>query len=159
MAMIKDNQLIHTRTVSKATEKIIAKPTPGPGVQVSLGHAPHILVKQTYWRGADIKPDRDIKIQLDMQSVQEIEYVKSCCKALKDTSHPCTMRCYSKRRIVSPSGQETFRLEEQTKVFSSNTSDYQTFSSRLTTPTFLWNWPYRGGNQDFIRPLWTVDSS
>ena len=48
MAMIKDNQLIHTRTVSKATEKIIAKPTPGPGVQVSLGHAPHILVKQTY---------------------------------------------------------------------------------------------------------------
>jgi len=35
--------------VSKATEKFItAKPLPGPGVQVSLRHAQHILVKQTY---------------------------------------------------------------------------------------------------------------
>ena len=56
MAMIK------TRTVSKATEKFffVPKPFQGPGVQISLRNTQDILGKQTYWRGLDKEPSKDI---------------------------------------------------------------------------------------------------
>jgi hypothetical protein len=129
MDKVKNNELIHARTVSKAMGKCIAaKRSHGPGVQIGLRHTQHMLGRQTCWRGPDEEPDWDILVKLDKQSLDEMEYVKKLLLGINGYLIPLhkEVQVYEKDG-VSFRTIETFRPEEQSRIFCSDASDRYAF--------------------------------
>ena len=129
MDKVRKHELIPARTVSKAMGKCIAaKRSHGPGVQIGLRHTQHMLGKQTCWRGPEEEPNWDILVKLDKQSLDEMEYVKKLLQGMNGYLIPLhrEVQIYEKDG-VSFRTIETFRPEEQSRVFCSDASDKYAF--------------------------------